>query len=209
MSRKRLNYRFHNPNTKEVTARHLLKILIEAKLPKLEQAIIEHELFKRSKMMKSKSAQRQAIEYFEKKQNERKIADNMAECQMYRFAIEALQEKEERNKRGNRDSEICSQLEKLIDKYNEYIRHYESLEELDEYDQGKYDDLICNVANLKDILNSNSDAHIPTEVIDEMRELRNNFKHISLENVNAALKNLTRMEKDTLLQLYVYDDRED
>lgn len=159
--------------------------------------------------MKSKSAQRQAIEYFEKKQNERKIADNMAECQMYRFAIEALQEKEERNKRGNRDSEICSQLEKLIDKYNEYIRHYESLEELDEYDQGKYDDLICNVANLKDILNSNSDAHIPTEVIDEMRELRNNFKHISLENVNAALKNLTRMEKDALLQLYVYGERED
>ena len=35
------NYRFHNPNTAEVTADYLLKILIEANASKVEQAIQE------------------------------------------------------------------------------------------------------------------------------------------------------------------------
>jgi len=37
----KLNYRFHNPNTAEVTADYLLKILIEANASKVEQAIQE------------------------------------------------------------------------------------------------------------------------------------------------------------------------
>lgn len=45
--------------------------------------------------MKNRSAEVQAIEYMKKKQD--KVIDNMAEWQMYRFAMEALKEKEERS----------------------------------------------------------------------------------------------------------------
>ena len=41
--------------------------------------------------MTTKSAEEQSIEYLKKKQNE--VIDNIAEWQMYRFAIEALEEK--------------------------------------------------------------------------------------------------------------------
>ena len=39
MKKRKLNYRFHNPTTAEVTADYLLKILIEANASKVEQAI--------------------------------------------------------------------------------------------------------------------------------------------------------------------------
>ena len=41
LKKRKLNYRFHNPNTAEVTADYLLKILIEANASKVEQAIQE------------------------------------------------------------------------------------------------------------------------------------------------------------------------
>ena len=41
MKKRKLNYRFHNPNTAEVTADYLLKILIEANASKEQQAIQE------------------------------------------------------------------------------------------------------------------------------------------------------------------------
>ena len=41
MKKRKLNYRFHNPNTAEVTADYLLKIVIEANAIKVEQAIQE------------------------------------------------------------------------------------------------------------------------------------------------------------------------
>ena len=39
MKKRKLNYRFHNPNTAEVTADYLLKVLIEANEGKVEQVI--------------------------------------------------------------------------------------------------------------------------------------------------------------------------
>ena len=41
MKKRKLNYRFHNPNTAEVTADYLLKVLIEANTSKVERAIQE------------------------------------------------------------------------------------------------------------------------------------------------------------------------
>ena len=41
MKKRKLNYRFHNPNTAEVTADYLLKILIEENASTVEQAIQE------------------------------------------------------------------------------------------------------------------------------------------------------------------------
>ncbi|MED9902574.1 MAG: hypothetical protein UFG06_00145 [Lachnospiraceae bacterium] len=41
MKKRKLNYRFHNPNTAEATADYLLKVLIEANTGKVEQAIQE------------------------------------------------------------------------------------------------------------------------------------------------------------------------
>ena len=41
MKKRKLNYRFHNPNTAEVTADILLKILIEANSEKVEKEIQE------------------------------------------------------------------------------------------------------------------------------------------------------------------------
>lgn len=41
MKKRKLNYRFHNPNTAEATADILIKILIEANSEKVERAIRE------------------------------------------------------------------------------------------------------------------------------------------------------------------------
>ena len=41
MKKRKLNYRFHNPNTVEATADVLLKIFIEANLQKVQKAIQE------------------------------------------------------------------------------------------------------------------------------------------------------------------------
>lgn len=39
MKKRKLNYRFHNPNTAEATADYILKILIEANKGKVEHVI--------------------------------------------------------------------------------------------------------------------------------------------------------------------------
>ena len=39
MKQRKLNYRFHNPNSAEDTANYLFKILIEANVGKVERAI--------------------------------------------------------------------------------------------------------------------------------------------------------------------------
>lgn len=39
MKKRKLNYRFHNPNTVEVTANYIAKILIEANREKVDEAI--------------------------------------------------------------------------------------------------------------------------------------------------------------------------
>lgn len=41
MNKRKLNYRFHNPNPADVTTDFLLKMLIEANAGKVEQAIQE------------------------------------------------------------------------------------------------------------------------------------------------------------------------
>ena len=43
MKEKKLNYRFHNPNTMEATISHLLEIFIEANAIKAKQAIEKAE----------------------------------------------------------------------------------------------------------------------------------------------------------------------
>lgn len=46
----KLNYRFHNPNTPEVTADYILKILIEVNLKKIDRILEEKALqYARSK----------------------------------------------------------------------------------------------------------------------------------------------------------------
>ena len=39
MAKKKLNYRFHNPNPVEVTADYILKVMIEVNTEKVEKAI--------------------------------------------------------------------------------------------------------------------------------------------------------------------------
>ncbi|MBR5579426.1 MAG: hypothetical protein IKW28_10590 [Lachnospiraceae bacterium] len=41
MKKRKLNYRFHNPNSMDVTADFLLKVLIEVNAEKVERAIAE------------------------------------------------------------------------------------------------------------------------------------------------------------------------
>ncbi len=41
MKKQKLNYRFHNPNTAEVTADILLKVFLEANAKKVETAVQE------------------------------------------------------------------------------------------------------------------------------------------------------------------------
>ena len=46
MKKRKLNYRFHNPNPMDVTADFLLKVLIEANSEKVERSIAEVALQK-------------------------------------------------------------------------------------------------------------------------------------------------------------------
>lgn len=46
VKKRKLNYRFHNPNPMDVTADFLLKVLIEANSEKVERAIAETALQK-------------------------------------------------------------------------------------------------------------------------------------------------------------------
>lgn len=41
MKKRKLNYRFHNPNTAEATAEILLKVFVEANSEKVEKAVQE------------------------------------------------------------------------------------------------------------------------------------------------------------------------
>lgn len=41
MKKRKLNYRFHNPNSAEATATYILKVFIEANSEKVEKAIQE------------------------------------------------------------------------------------------------------------------------------------------------------------------------
>lgn len=41
MAKRKLNYRFHNPNPVEVTADYILKVMIEANEKKVEETIKE------------------------------------------------------------------------------------------------------------------------------------------------------------------------
>mgnify|MGYP000044812054 FL=1 len=42
MAKRKLNYRFHNPNTAEVTADYILKVMIEANTEKVEKILQEN-----------------------------------------------------------------------------------------------------------------------------------------------------------------------
>lgn len=42
MAKRKLNYRFHNPNSVEVTADYILKVMIEANTEKVEQILQEN-----------------------------------------------------------------------------------------------------------------------------------------------------------------------
>ena len=41
MAKRKLNYRFHNPNPVEVTAEYILKVMIEANAEKVEKVLQE------------------------------------------------------------------------------------------------------------------------------------------------------------------------
>ena len=41
MAKRKLNYRFHNPNPVEVTAEYILKVMIEANAAKVEKTLQE------------------------------------------------------------------------------------------------------------------------------------------------------------------------
>ena len=51
MSKRKLNYRFHNPNPVEVTADYILEILIEANKGKVEK-ILREEIDQEEKELK-------------------------------------------------------------------------------------------------------------------------------------------------------------
>ena len=42
MAKRKLNYRFHNPNSVEVTADNILKVMIEANTEKVEKILREN-----------------------------------------------------------------------------------------------------------------------------------------------------------------------
>ena len=55
MAKRKLNYRFHNPNPVEVTAEYILKVMIEAKAEKVEKALQEEMEQRREKAVNTDS----------------------------------------------------------------------------------------------------------------------------------------------------------
>lgn len=51
------------------------------------------------------------------------------------------------------------------------------------------------------------DNKISVEIIDDMKSLKENFKVISIENIEDMLKHLSNEEKEVLLKLYIYESR--
>lgn len=49
MAKRKLNYRFHNPNPVKVTAEYILKVLIEANAEKVEKVLQEEMEQRREK----------------------------------------------------------------------------------------------------------------------------------------------------------------
>ena len=49
MAKRKLNYRFHNPNPVEVTAEYILKVMIEANVEKVEKVLHEEMEQRREK----------------------------------------------------------------------------------------------------------------------------------------------------------------
>ncbi|MFR4063094.1 MAG: hypothetical protein ACLT1I_10240 [Mediterraneibacter faecis] len=49
MAKRKLNYRFHNPNPVEVTADYILKVMIEANTEKVEKILRENTEIKKDK----------------------------------------------------------------------------------------------------------------------------------------------------------------
>lgn len=49
---------------------------------------------------------------------------------------------------------------------------------------------------------------IPMEMVDEMSSLKNELKSVSAKNAEDMLSNLTSEEKDCLLRLYVYENKQ-
>ena len=47
MAKRKLNYRFHNPNPVEVTADYILKVMMEANTEKVEKILQENMVQKR------------------------------------------------------------------------------------------------------------------------------------------------------------------
>ena len=54
MKKQKLNYRFHNPNTAEVTANYILKVFIEVNAKKVDRVMQEVAERKRTSMRKNK-----------------------------------------------------------------------------------------------------------------------------------------------------------
>lgn len=48
---------------------------------------------------------------------------------------------------------------------------------------------------------------VATSMIDEMKDLKDALKAISVDNVDDMLKNLSADERDCLLKLYVYENK--
>ena len=49
MAKRKLNYRFHNPNSVEVTAEYILKVMIETNTEKVEKVLQEEMEQRREK----------------------------------------------------------------------------------------------------------------------------------------------------------------
>ena len=78
MTKRKLNYRFHNPNPVEVTADYILKVMIEANTEKVEKILQENMEIRNEK----KSYHRDT--------NNKKRIYNMFACAMTKYQIKLV-----------------------------------------------------------------------------------------------------------------------
>lgn len=89
-------------------------------------------------------------------------------------------------------------------------KYHIPLPTLRKWEQGKREppDYLVELLEFKVREDLSMEKTVSMSVIDEMKDLKDALKSVSAENAKDMLKQLTAEEKDCLLRLYVYENKQ-
>lgn len=89
-------------------------------------------------------------------------------------------------------------------------KYHIPLNTLARWEQGKREppDYLVELLEFKVMEDYKVEKSIPMEMVDEMSSLKNALKSVSAKKAEDMLRNLTSEEKECLLRLYVYENKQ-